>query len=119
MFRDSTVAKKYQCGPSKCSYLIKFGLAVYFEEELLAKVRKSAYVVAFDESLNKKLQEEQMDLMLRFWDNELNKVVSRYFCSQFMGHTRAVALLENFKAGLVKLDPKYLLQVSMDGPTTN
>ena len=60
-----------------------------------------------------------MDLMLRFWDNELNKVVSRYFCSQFMGHTRAVALLENFKAGLVKLDPKCLLQVSMDGPTTN
>ena len=119
MFRDSTVAKKYQCGPSKCSYLIKFGLAVYFEEELLAKVKKSAYVVAFDESLNKKLQEEQMDIMLRFWDNELNKVVSRYFCSQFMGHTRAVALLENFKAGLVKLDPKCLLQVSMDGPTTN
>lgn len=54
MFRDSTVAKKYQCGPSKCSYLIKFGLAVYFEEELLAKVKNSAYVVAFDESLNKK-----------------------------------------------------------------
>ena len=83
-------AKKYQCGPSKCSYLIKFGLAVYFEEELLAKVKNSAYIVAFDESLNKKLQEEQMDLMLRFWDNELNKVVSRYFCSQFMGHTRGL-----------------------------
>ena len=28
-------------------------------------------------------------------------------------------MLENFKAGLAKLDPKCLLQVSMDGPTTN
>ena len=41
------------------------------------------------------------------------------FCSQFKGHTKATNLLENFKAGLAKLDLKYLLQVSMDGPTTN
>ena len=45
--------------------------------------------------------------------------MSRYFCSQFMVHTRATDLLENFKAGLPKLDLKYMLQVSMDGPTTN
>ena len=75
MCRDSIIAKKYQCGPSKCSYLIWFGIAVFFEEELLskAKITNAAYVVAFDESLNKKFQEEQIDLLLRFWDNEKNK----------------------------------------------
>jgi len=75
--------------------------------------------VSFDESLNKVLQEEQMDLLLRFWDNELDRVVTRYFNSVFLGHTRAQDLLKMFKCGMGKLNMANMLQISMDGPSTN
>lgn len=60
-----------------------------------------------------------MDLLLRFWDNELNRVVTRYFDSMFLGHTRAADLLEKFKGGFSKLNLSNMLQVSMDGPSIN
>ena len=74
MFPDSAIARKFSCGETKCSYLIQFGLAPYFKEYLSNKIQKpgTIFVVSFDESLNKVLQEEQMDLLLRFWDDELN-----------------------------------------------
>ena len=121
MFPDSAIAREFRCGKTKCTYLIRFGLAPYFKREVLSKVMdtRTVYVVSFDESLNKILQEEQMDLLLRFWDNERDKVVTRYFDSVFLGHARSVDLLKNFKIGLSKLTSSNLLQVSMDGPSTN
>ena len=37
MFPDSQIAKQFQCGKTKCSYLINFGLAPYFKEKLMKK----------------------------------------------------------------------------------
>ena len=121
MFPDSAIARKFSCGETKCSYLIQFGLAPYFKEDLSNKIQKpgTIFVVSFDESLNKVLQEEQMDLLLRFWDDELNRVVTRYFDSVFLGYTRAEDLLGKFKGGLSKLNMRNMLQISMDGPSTN
>ncbi|CAL4148044.1 unnamed protein product [Meganyctiphanes norvegica] len=121
MFPDSPIAQKFKCGKTKCSYLIQFGLAVFFREDLSSKILQpgTIFVACFDESLNKVLQEEQMDLYLRFWDSELNKVVTRYFDSVFLGHTRSEDLLINFKECLSKLNMANLLQISMDGPNSN
>ena len=121
MFPDSAIAREFRCGKTKCAYLIRFGLAPYFKREVLSKVMDTGtvYVVSFDESLNKILQEEQMYLLFRFWGNERDKVVTRYFDSVFLGHTRSVDLLKNFKIGLSELTSSNLLQVSMDGTSTN
>ena len=121
MFPDSQIAKQFQCGKTKCSYLINFGLAPYFKEKLMKKLQVpgTKYVISFDESLNKVLQKEQMDLIVRFWDKEKNKVSSRYLNSQFLGHTRAADLLQKFSEALGKLNLANLIQVSMDGPNTN
>ena len=72
-------------------------------------------MILFDESLNKILQQEQMDMIVRFWDKTTHRVIFR----QFLGHTRATDLLKNFKIGLIGLHSANLLQVSMDGPATN
>ena len=53
------------------------------------------------------------------WDNQENKVCSRYFDSRFLGHATAQDLLENLKSSLDKLNPAGLIQISMDGPNTN
>lgn len=121
MFPDSVIAQKLKCGKTKCAYFIQFGLANFFKEDLCSKVLKlgAVFVVCFDESLNKVLQEEQMDLHLRFWDSELNKVVTRYFNSVFLGHTKSGDLLAKFNEALSKLNMSNLLQISMDGPVTS
>ena len=43
----------------------------------------------------------------------------RYLGSEFLGHATAADLLTHFKDGIRQLDPKRLLQVSMDGVRVN
>ena len=123
MFSDSDIAKKFSCGKTKCGYLIKFGLAPYFHQIVLSELSDPKltclYSVSFDESFNKTIQEEQMDLIVRFWDKERQMVSSRYFGSEFLGHTRASDLLEKFLHGSQSLNQGNMVQVSMDGPSTN
>ena len=68
MFLDSHSAADYASEKTKCSYLIKFGLAPYFHQKVVNIIsnRTCFYSVSFDESFNKVLQQEQMDLVLRF-----------------------------------------------------
>ena len=81
--------------------------------------QKHCFSVSFDESFNKVIQEEQMDLLVRYWDDEVKEVVTRYFGSEFLGHTRAGDLRDKFLKGLSPLNQANMVQVSMDGPSTN
>ena len=73
----------------------------------------------FDECMNRISQNKQMDFIIRYWNGNTNKVAVRYLGSEFLGHATAVDLLTHFKQGISQLDPKRLLQVSMDGPNVN
>ena len=117
----SRMAQNFNCGKTKCSYLVCFGLAPYFHDKLMSNLRQSGvvYAFSFDESVNRVLQSEQMDVIICFWDNQENKVCSRYFDSRFLGHATAQNFLENLKGSLDKLNPAGLIQISMDGPNTN
>ena len=85
MFPDSQIAQKFSCGKTKCSYLITHGLVSYSHDRMLASLKDGdvKYVISFDESLNRTQQQAQMDMIICFWDNEKNKVCSRYFDSNF------------------------------------
>lgn len=118
MFPDSEIAKKFSCSATKMAYLITFGIAPYFTDQLIDKIRASkCYVASFDESLNEICQKGQMDINIRYFHQ--GKVVSQYLNSQFLGHSTATDLLQAFKKGTAQLDPSKLLQVSMDGPNVN
>ncbi|KAJ3590501.1 hypothetical protein NHX12_008452 [Muraenolepis orangiensis] len=60
-----------------------------------------------------------MDIILRYWSEREGKVAVRYFTSEFLGPTQAEKLLEGINRYRSSLDPKKLLQISMDGPTVN
>ena len=96
-------------------------MAPHFNELLLVEANQSPfYVLLFDESLNKHLQRGQMDVLVRFWNNEKTIAESRYLTSEFLGGAKAEQLLEAFeKAVASKLGPSNLLQVSSDGPNVN
>ena len=66
MFPGHKIIEKCSCGRTKCGYIINHGLAHYFVELLLEKIKISPkYVLSFNESLNKKLQKGQMDILVR------------------------------------------------------
>ena len=121
VFPDSGIAQQFGCGKTKCSYLIKYGLAPFLHQKVVDTLQKPGclFTVCVDESFNRAVQEEQRDKLLHFWDDERKQVISRYFDSKFLGHTRANDLLDNFLKSLDSLNQANLLQISMDGPTTN
>ena len=120
MFPDSNIANKFQMGPNKISYTLNFGLSPYFKNLLLNEVTQADwYLVGFDESLNDSRQNCQMNLNLRFWNCTKNEVEICYWDSQFLGHSTAAHIFKNFTSSLNSLKKSSMLQVSMDGPSTN
>ena len=80
-------------GRTKLGYVVNFGLRPYLHGLLTESIKKSLYYfISFDESLNDSFQNCQMDLNIRFWNN---RVESRHFDSQFLGHPTAKNLLES------------------------
>ena len=79
MFTDSEIVKSFQLSKTKCGYITNFGLAPYFKDLLRKEIKASdCFGASFDESMNKVLQEEQMDAQIRYW-NEIAKLVDMRF----------------------------------------
>ena len=86
MFEDSEIVKKFLVGKTKAAYMIMFGLAPYFKDELTKKLLLcSAFVVCFDEALNRVMQQGEMDIFIRYYDDQPGMVMARYFGSAFLG----------------------------------
>ena len=116
MLPDSAVAEKFYPQKDKCAYYLNYGIAPHFRSILVDEVQKSEYYAAsFDESLNSVIQIGQMDLVVKYWDDVLNRVCTRYLDSSFVVHSRS----NDFLLGLQSLDKARLIQVSMDGPNVN
>jgi len=65
MFWDSHIAKNYNCGRTRQSYLITFEIAPFFKLLLVDDIKKSDfYLVIFDEFFSGLLQKEQMDVLI-------------------------------------------------------
>lgn len=95
MFPDSEIAKEFSMGYDKARYLLCFGIAPYFESQLDENLQNcKSYSISFDESLNKDLQKNQMDIHVRFWDHQKDAVATRYLTSEFLGHGSASDLKE-------------------------
>ncbi|TKS80447.1 hypothetical protein D9C73_013320 [Collichthys lucidus] len=107
MFPDSDIAKTFTCGKDKTSYIARFGLAKFIKQDLVSKVT-GPYVIMFDESLNQTSKKKQLDIHVRFWDDD--KVHSRYLGSHFIGHATAQDLLKHFKAGFSMWQMEKLLR---------
>ena len=79
MFPDSKTAKSFQMGPNKIGYSILHSLGPYFKRLLIEQLNQSPWlIVCFNESLNKKSQTCQMDLLIRYWNEEKIQVKVRY-----------------------------------------
>lgn len=120
LFPDSQIASKVKLQKTKVSYGIIYGLAPFFKEQLREILLQcDMFAVGFDESLNKVSQNQQMDLVVRFWHPDKNEVCTRYLASVFLDKAAATDILVAFQNGLTGFDLKKMVQVSMDGPNVN
>lgn len=106
MFPDSRLAKSFTCGENKTAYIAKYGIASFIKKELSRSISEKTYVVMFDESMNKTTKTKQMDLHLRFWSTDeagTQHVISRYYGSEFMGHSRAEDMLDHFSVSNIMI----------------
>ena len=73
-------------------------LAPYFQKQLQDMLGNCKYLVlGVDESLNKVASKQQMDVVVRYRDDEVNKVQTRYFSFVFLHSTKTIDL----KNGLI------------------
>lgn len=79
--------------------------------------RDEDYVLLIDEALNKKAQQKQLDIHMRYWQG--TKVATRYYTSVFMGHASAADLVEHIDTAIVELSKNRIVQLGMDGPNVN
>ena len=61
----------FTLGKTKCGYYITYGIAPYFGELIKTWINKwPCFSLSFDESLNRVLEVEQMDMNVRYWDDD-------------------------------------------------
>ena len=120
MFPDSEVAKQYTMSKDKVSYFVRYGIALVFKEELITTLNKSPfYSIGFYESLNHILQDNQMDIHVRFQDSEKSQAETRFFTLMFPKKTTTEDLQQELLHGIMNLDPKKMGMLLMDGPNVN
>ena len=47
-------------------------------KNIKTKTENAPYIISFDETLNGVIQEEQMDLQIRFFDDEIKQAVTLF-----------------------------------------
>ena len=71
MFNDSVIPSSRQLSQTKCFYCVNYGLAPFIKDLVVKDVRSSAYfLVLFDENLNKYCKQSQVDIWLRYWNDD-------------------------------------------------
>ena len=120
MFSGSHIAKSFKLSKTKCAYLINFGIVLYFKEVLRKEIINApVFSLLFDESMNHILQNEQLDIHKRFWDDSKCMAVTRYFDSHFPRRPNADNIVTKLQQSLQKIVAEKMIQLSMDGPATN
>ena len=66
----------------------------------------------------KNLQRREMDILIRFWDEDDKKVDTRYFDSSILDGATATNIQEAFMSEIKELDKNNFLQIS-DRPNVN
>ncbi|CAF1530611.1 unnamed protein product [Adineta ricciae] len=121
MFPDSNIATKFSIQSNKMSYVISHGLGSYFKKKLIDDIKKTdKFVLIFDEQTNNQ-NKKQLDMWFRYWCNEKQLVVNRFYKTITLGHAYAKTIrdviIESFATD--GLDLKKLLMLSRDNPNVN
>ena len=120
MCPDSAIPEKFSLGKDKVRYMIIHGIYPALMQKLKSMVNTSPwYSVSLDESLNEYQQKCQIDVNIRYWNDETNIAETSYLDSKFLLRSNVENLKSELVGSILGLDLAKFLQLSMDGPNTN
>ena len=121
MFLISEIARLFTCVKGKSSYLVPFGWAPYFYNELTNAYQVYFFIVSDLSKLayNRVTEMEQQDFAIRYWNVILHKFASRCERSEFLGNSTDENLFERFNKATAQLDHQKVIHLSMDGSAIN
>ena len=65
------------------------------------------------------LQDNEMDIHVRFWDSEKSQAETKFLTSMFLKKATAEDLQQELLHGIMNLDPKKMSMLLMDGANVN
>ena len=117
---ENGIVENFSLSKTKSAYLVKYGIAPWVKQRIADQIAESPFFsISFDESLNKKLQKNQMDIQIRFWSDLSNKTETRYWGSEFQYKADAITLKNQLLKSLEMLPLGKHTQLAMDGPNVN
>ena len=120
IFPNNDIASNFKLLKAKCAYLVTHGIAPWLKSNLPVEVFNSPfYSESFGESLNVVLQENQMDIQVRFWSEKLKKAVRCYWGSEFQLRSNAETLSDSLMKGVVALPVEKQYQLAVNAPKVN
>ena len=108
MFVDSKIAGGFSMAKDKLSYLISFGLFPYYSCQLSQNVQKCKRFVLFDESFNDILNREQMDISVKFFCEDRQMAVTRYWSWEFLQKPTANDIERHLRSSIQELQLNWL-----------
>ena len=77
MFPDSKIAQEFACARTKTAALVTHALAPAANEPVVEALRRQCFTVLCDGG-NDNFEKKYFGIMIKYWDNNLDKVVTRF-----------------------------------------
>lgn len=118
MFPDSTMAKEFQCGRKKVSYIVSDGLGPYFKKAVIDEINRAGvyYTIQIDETPIPEQRCQQLDVIVRYFSETCKQVVVEHLSSFHLGSATSDVLLARVKEAIQDLPQKNMLCFYSDGP---
>ncbi|KAH8020423.1 hypothetical protein HPB51_001721 [Rhipicephalus microplus] len=118
MFPDSKIAKEFQCGRKKLSYIISDGLGPYFKKAVTDELNRphTYYTIQIDETPLPEQRCQQLDVMARYFSETQKRVVVEHLRSYHLGSATTEILLAHVKEALQDLPARNMPCFYSDGP---
>ena len=117
MFPDSGIAKKFACGRTKTTAIVKEALSPHFLEKTIRNLSKNHYSLMMDES-NDKTNKSSIILIWVF-DSDLDIVCTRFLDMPIVNIGTAQNLFEALKCSLEKKGLDFSMVIAFMSDTTN
>ena len=120
MFPDSSIAQSFTSSASKMAYIIKYGLAEYFKEQVQLDIEGVPSTFKFDETTTSQVKKQYV-AYVTYWSKVHDCISSNYLGSLFVGHCYATDLFDHYNTfkERFKMNHNLLLNLGMDGPKVN
>ena len=100
MFPDSTIAGKFACGRTKTTALVTEALAPAADAPVLSALQSQKFTLLCDGG-NNNFQKKYFAILVQFWDNQLDKVVTRFLDAFICNIANGQTLFDAMNASLL------------------